>query len=122
MPPSPSMEIDDEVKKVVAGMGEQDFTKVTRFFDLLRVRGHEFERLSRGKHAHALKNSRHANLKELRVKSGRAAWRFAYFIDNKQTIHILCGGDKRGVSEALFYKRLIAKADRKIDALKQRGL
>lgn len=59
--------------------------------------------------------SRHANMKEIRVRFGREVWRFAFAFDPDQSAIILCGGDKQGMTKMLFYKRLIAKADMRFD-------
>lgn len=63
-----------------------------------------------------LNGSRHANMKEIRVRVGREIWRFAFAFDPDQSAIILCGGDKQGMNEALFYKKLIAKADMRFDS------
>jgi hypothetical protein len=60
-----------------------------------------------------LKGSRHANMKELRFKADGGVWRFAFAFDPKKRAIVLCGGDKSGGAEAKFYKRLIAKADKR---------
>ncbi len=62
-------------------------------------------------HADTLKGSRHANMKELRGKTDRSVLRIAFAFDPRRVARILCGGDKAGVSEKTFYKKLIAKAD-----------
>lgn len=43
-------------------------------------------------------------------------WRFAFAFDPKQRAVVLCGGEKQGTNQSLFYKTLIAKADRRFDA------
>ncbi len=58
-----------------------------------------------------LSGSDHANMKEIRVKFGRQLWRFAFAFDPAQNAIVLCGGDKQGMNQALFYKQLIRKAD-----------
>ncbi|WP_320199252.1 type II toxin-antitoxin system RelE/ParE family toxin [Agrobacterium sp. rho-13.3] len=63
-----------------------------------------------------LNASRHANMKEIRVKHGKQIWRFAFAFDPKQSAIILCGADKQGVDKARFYRQLIAKADDRFDA------
>jgi hypothetical protein len=74
---------------------------------LLREYGHQLGR----PHADTLKGSKHANMKELRVKTSRAEVRIAFAFDPERRAVVLVAGDKRGVSEKRFYKRLIAKAD-----------
>jgi len=74
---------------------------------LLREHGH---RLARS-HADTLKGSTFANMKELRVKTSEAEIRIAFAFDPKRQAVVLVAGDKRGVNQKRFYKRLIAKAD-----------
>jgi len=40
---------------------------------------------------------------------------FAFAFDPERSAIVLCGGDKSGVSEKLFYRQLIAKADARFD-------
>jgi hypothetical protein len=74
---------------------------------LFREYGHRLAR----PHADTLKGSKHANMKELRAKTSRAEVRIAFAFDAERQAVILVAGDKRGVNEKRFYKRLIAKAD-----------
>src|SRR6478609_2922697 len=59
-----------------------------------------------------LRESRHTNMKELRfdAKGGSEVWRVAFAFDPERRAVILAAGDKQGVSERLFYRRLIKKA------------
>ena len=63
-----------------------------------------------------LSGSRHANMKEIRVTVAKQIWRFAFAFDPSQAAIILCGGEKQGKSQTLFYKQLIGKADIRFDA------
>jgi hypothetical protein len=67
-------------------------------------------------HADTLHGSKHVNMKELRFTASDGVWRFAFAFDPERRAIILCGGDKAGVSERRFYRRLIAKADLRFDA------
>jgi hypothetical protein len=60
-----------------------------------------------------LKRSAHANMKELRFKAADGVWRVAYAFDSERRAILLVAGDKSGVSQARFYKIMIAKADRR---------
>ena len=111
--------IDPEVREILDNMTEKEGDKASQVIGMLEEHGPNLERFTRGALAHALKTSRHANLKELIVKSGKSVWRFAYYIDKHQIVHILCGGEKRGVSQSRFYRRLIAQAEAKIDAIER---
>lgn len=58
-----------------------------------------------------LKGSRIANLKELRFSAEDGVWRVAFAFDGNRIAVLLVIGDKRGVSERRFYKRLVATAE-----------
>lgn len=62
-------------------------------------------------HVDKLKGSAYANMKELRFEAADGEWRVAFAFDPKRRAVLLVAGDKTGVSEKKFYKRLIAKAD-----------
>ena len=71
-----------------------------------------------GPHVDTLTGSKHANMKEMRFTSpdGTRIWRAAFAFDPARSGVILVAANKQGVSEKLFYRRLIAKADRRYDA------
>lgn len=62
-----------------------------------------------------LKGSRHANMKELRLRVGDGVWRVAFAFDPKRRAILLVAGDKAGVSQRRFYEQLIATADQRYD-------
>ena len=62
-------------------------------------------------HVDKLKGSRYANMKELRFEAANGEWRVAFAFDPKRRAILLVAGDKTGVSQKKFYKRLIARAD-----------
>ena len=62
-------------------------------------------------HADTLKGSKHANMKELRFEGGDGEWRAAFAFDPKRKAIVLVAGDKSGVCQKRFYKKLTAKAD-----------
>ncbi len=66
-------------------------------------------------HADTLAGSRHANMKELRLRVDDGAWRVAFAFDPKRQAILLIAGDKGGIAQKLFYKGLIARADRRFD-------
>jgi transcriptional regulator with XRE-family HTH domain len=71
-----------------------------------------------------LKGAKHRNLKEFRFEAVNGVWRLAFAFDPLQTGILLVAGDKSGVNEARFYRRLIAKADKRyaaLEAVGQRG-
>jgi hypothetical protein len=69
-------------------------------------------------HVDTLKQSKHANMKEMRFTSsdGKQVWRAAFAFDPERQGIILVAADKQGVSDKLFYKRLTDKADKRFDA------
>lgn len=75
-------------------------------------------------YADTLKGSAHANMKELRFKAADGVWRLAYAFDPERRAILLVAGDKSGVSQARFYKVMIAKADKRfaqhLDAMKEK--
>ena len=58
-----------------------------------------------------LNDSRYANMKELRFKADGGVWRVAFAFDPTRNAILLVAGDKSGVGEKQFYRRLIEKAD-----------
>lgn len=69
-------------------------------------------------HVDTLKQSKHANIKEMRFTSsdGKQVWRAAFAFDPERQGIILAAADNQGVSEKLFYKRLTDRADKRFDA------
>ena len=62
-----------------------------------------------------LKGSHHANMKELRFTADDGAWRVAFAFDPDRRAILLVAGDKSGVGEGRFYRRLIRTADERFD-------
>lgn len=60
-----------------------------------------------------MKDSRYANMKELRFRADGGVWRVAFAFNPRRNAVLLVAGDKSGVSERAFYKRLIDKADKR---------
>ena len=50
-------------------------------------------------------------MKELRFRAADGVWRVAFAFDPSREGVLLVAGDKSGVSEEKFYKRLLKKAD-----------
>lgn len=63
-----------------------------------------------------LKDSRHANMKELRFDAADGVWRVAFAFDPKRRAILLVAGDKSGGGQKRFYRELIRRADRRFDA------
>ena len=62
-----------------------------------------------------LSGSKHANMKELRFNADNGVWRLAFAFDPNREAILLAAGDKSGVSERLFYRELLRKADDRFD-------
>lgn len=76
---------------------------------LLEEFGHTLAR----PHVDTLNGSKYANMKELRFKADNGVWRVAFAFDPKRQAILLVAGDKSGMSQKLFYKRLIDRADKR---------
>lgn len=66
-----------------------------------------------------LKESRHANMKELRFDADGGVWRVAFAFDPRRRAILLVCGDKSGLrdkAEKHFYQKLIRKADDRFNA------
>jgi len=72
-------------------------------------------------HVDTLKNSKHQNMKELRFDAADGVWRAAFAFDAKRQALVLIAADKSGASEARFYRKMIAVADRRYDEHIARG-
>jgi hypothetical protein len=66
-------------------------------------------------HVDTLNDSKHANMKELRFAAADGVWRIAFAFDPRRSAILLVAGDKSGIAERRFYKRLIAQADERFD-------
>jgi hypothetical protein len=66
-------------------------------------------------HADTLKNSKHANMKELRFNADDGVWWLAFAFNPERKAILLVAGDKSGASSQKFYKALLKKADRRFD-------
>lgn len=63
--------------------------------------------------ADTLNGSAFPNMKELRFEAADGAWRAAFAFDPARQAIVLVAGDKSGMSQRKFYKRLIDKADKR---------
>lgn len=93
-------------------LGGEAQAEIIAKVELLKLLG---PRLARP-HADTLKGSRHANMKELRADTSEHVMRIAFAFDPAREAILLVAGDKAGISQRLFYKRLIQDADQLFDA------
>ena len=52
-------------------------------------------------------------MKELRFDAEDGVWRVAFAFDSERQAVLLVAGDKSGVGQKTFYKKLIKKADQR---------
>lgn len=71
----------------------------------------EFGPLLGRPHVDTLKGSSLTNLKELRSHTLKHVYRVLFIFDEKRNAVLLVGGDKKGVSDREFYKKLIPEAE-----------
>ena len=62
-----------------------------------------------------LKASQYSNMKELRFDADNGVWRAAFAFDPHRKAIILVAGDKSGVSQTRFYKKLLKAADARFE-------
>lgn len=105
------VEFHEKFRSEVADLPAEVRIELAAHLILLREKGF---RLGRPE-VDTLERSKHANMKELRIKVLKVQWRFAFAFDPERKAVVLCGGAKSGVSQKLFYKRLIVLADKRYD-------
>ncbi len=62
-------------------------------------------------HVDTLKGSRFGNMKEIRFDAADGVWRVAFAFDPERKAVLLVAGNKSGINEGRFYRRLIDRAD-----------
>jgi hypothetical protein len=97
----------DEFEQELQSLDREVRNKLAATAKLLEVEG---PRLGRP-HVDTLKGTKHPNMKELRFTAAGGVWRVAFAFDPVRQAILLVAGDKAGVSEDRFYRRLIATAD-----------
>lgn len=105
------VELHDLFEPEFDALSEEVQNEILALGKLLEKFGPHLER----PHVGTLKDSKHANLKELRFDAGDGVWRVAFAFDPERKAILLVAGDKSGKSERAFYKRLIKKADVRFD-------
>jgi hypothetical protein len=97
-------ELDDWVES----LGQDERNEIAAMLDALTRLGPSLGRPV----ADTLKGSTYPNMKELRGKTPAAVLRIAFAFDPERVAQVLCGGNKKGVSQTRFYKKLIERAER----------
>lgn len=101
------VEFHDDFVEEYQDLREEVQDELLAHIEVLEIIGPQMKR----PRVDTLKGSKYKNMKELRFDACDGVWRFAFAFDTNRLAIVLCGGDKSGVSESRFYKRLIAKAD-----------
>ena len=107
-----TVEIGDEFEPEFNELQEDVRTELLALSRLLQQFGPQLGR----PRVDTLNGSHHANMKELRFSAADGEWRVAFAFDPTRSAILLVAGDKSGVSEKKFYKRLITIADDRFDA------
>jgi len=107
-----TVELGDEFEPEFNELHEDVRTEILALSQVLQQFGPQLGR----PRVDTLNGSEHANMKELRFSAADGEWRVAFAFDPTRRAILLVAGDKSGVSENKFYKRLIAKADERFDA------
>ena len=100
------IERTDEVANWIAGLDDDTKESILKILFILREIGPSLGR----PYVDTVKESKHKNMKELRIQRKKRIFRIFFIFDPKQNAVLLIGGDKRG--DKNFYKRLIPQADR----------
>lgn len=83
---------------------------VLKVYATLTLLSHEGPQLGRP-YVDRVQGSKYANLKELRVQSKQSVLRLFFIFDPFRQAILLCGGNKKGKKEKLFYTTMIELAE-----------
>jgi hypothetical protein len=103
-----SYQTTDEFDEWIESLGQPERNEIAAMLDALTRLGPSLGRPV----ADTLNGSSYPNMKELRGKTAGAVLRIAFAFDPERIAQVLCGGDKQGVSQKSFYKKLIGRADK----------
>jgi hypothetical protein len=103
------VEFTDEFSAWWDMLNEDEQEEISAKVELLEERGPSLPR----PHSDVIVTSRHANMKELRGRSGRAELRVLYAFDPRRAAILLIGGDKDG--NPRWYKEFVPIADALFD-------
>ena len=101
------VEAHKEFREEVADMPQSARNALASTLNILSRDGPHAKRPAVG----TLNGSRFANMKELRFNADGGVWRVAFAFDPRRRAILLVAGDKAGVSQRRFYRRLIRIAD-----------
>jgi hypothetical protein len=99
----------DEIATWIAGLDDDAKEAIYKNVLILKELGPSLGR----PYVDSIKNSKHNNMKELRVQNRKRLFRILFAFDPVRNALLLIGGDKRG--DKRFYQRMIPKADELYD-------
>lgn len=99
--------VHDDFEQELASWGSPQRVELAAVVELLKSDGPNLGR----PWVDTLNDSRYPNMKELRFSCYGVKWRVAFAFDPSRQAILLVGGGKSGVSQRLFYRRLIRTAD-----------
>ena len=105
------IDICEELEPELQSFSREVIRKFFSYIDLLETEGPNLSR----PYSDTLKGVRYTNFKELRFDADGGVWRFVYAFDPKRKGIVLIGGDKSGVNQDKFYKKLIKKAEERYE-------
>lgn len=104
--------LQDPVLEWFQTLEQDDLLKIYAGLELLSTEGPQLGR----PYADTLQGSKYSNLKELRVQSKLSVFRLFFIFDPIRQAVVLCGGDKKGKKEKVFYQTMIAIAEQTYDS------
>ncbi|ESW99026.1 hypothetical protein X769_24235 [Mesorhizobium sp. LSJC268A00] len=105
------VEFDDDFRTEFSKLKDDVKVEIRALANVLKQLGPSYGR----PRVDTLNDSRHANMKELRFDAADGVWRVAFAFDPERKAIFLVAGDKSGVNEKRFYKKLIEIADKRFD-------
>lgn len=94
-----------QIAEWITGLDEDAKEAIFRSLLILKEIGPSLGR----PHVDAIKESRHKNMKELRIQNRQRLFRILFAFDSDRKAILLVGGDKRG--DKRFYEKMIPLAD-----------
>jgi hypothetical protein len=105
------IDVCEELESELESLSKEVIRKFFSYINLLETEGPSLSR----PYSDTLKGAKYTNLKELRFDADGGVWRFAYAFDPERKGIILIGGDKSGVNQKKFYKKLIKQAEERYE-------
>ncbi|MEP6566263.1 MAG: type II toxin-antitoxin system RelE/ParE family toxin [Mesorhizobium sp.] len=107
-----TVQFDDAFRTEFSKLSDDVKVEIRALVNVLKQLGPSYGR----PRVDTLNDSKHANMKELRFDAADGVWRVAFAFDPQRKAILLVAGDKSGVQEKRFYKKLIKIADKRFDA------